>query len=774
VLDKQKKNNHMVRGIAMLKKMFIICFVVWAVISAAACTKTNQETKTDNITSSIGTTSELDLEDAIQLSDGIPEQFNFNTIIENDILKVSIDEGSDALQILDKRSGHIWEPSINANEKDLFLSETWEQNLASMFYIKFTQKSSDGQERIINTSIKSQKPYIWINKSNNSFTIKYYLANREIGFEVEYVLKDNTLEVSIPDSGIREDGDSKLVAIEMLPILGATPNGIDGYIMIPDGSGALVDFTNTLRRPSNYRWAVYSRFNIEMNPYDKLDMRDEQQLAKTGNVGTAMLPVYGVKVKDNAIVSFVTQGDSNFNIYLSTSGRAVDLNRVSGEFVFRNTYFLRGSDIRADGSQEADILHEIIEDKRIEMDRSIQYVFLTGENANYSGMANSYRNYLIENEKLNNSVEGMNSIPLNLELLMGIEEERIMFNKFISMTNFSQAQEIVDLFLEGGIRNINLNLKGWNKRGYGAHPFNYPAERRLGGNNALNDFMEYCKEKGIKTTTEVNFIDVIMSNANLAMRRSVVRDGSGYQVTDRLRERYLVNPKHAHINFESFITKMKDYEIGGVSFDRIGSLIYTDYSREEISYRNDTVEQWKRIMETAQNSYDFVSVRGGNLYTLKYADLLYDIPLGGSHSMVTDVDVPFYQMIVHGSIPYTTIPVNLYYDHTLQKLLNIEYGGLPYFILTYNQAYHLQNTDFNKLFSSYHQQWLDDATALYNEYNEKLLPVMKSYIVDHKRLDSDLVMNTYSNGYRIYINYSAEKVTFDGITIESMDYVIVQ
>lgn len=757
----------------MFKKMLIICLVAWIVISALACSKNNQETKSHNSENDIKKTTGIDLDGAMQLSDTIPEQFNFFPIAENDILKVSIDEDSDALQILDKRNGHIWEPVINANEKDLFLSETWEQNLASMFSIKYTQRGGDGQERIVTAAIRREKPYIWIDKGNNTFTVSYYLVNREIGFDVEYVLKENALEVSIPDSGIKEDGDSKIVAIEMLPMLGAAPNGIDGYILVPDGSGALVDFSNTLRRPSNHRWAVYSRFNIEMNPFDKLDMRDEQQLARTGNVSEAMLPVYGVKVEDNAIFSFATRGDSSFNIYLATSGRAVDLNRISGEFVFRNTYYVKGSNIRADG-QEEEILYEMIEDKRIEIDRSINYVFLSGKDANYSGMANIYRNYLVENGKLNNTIQDMKSIPLNLELLMGIEEERMLFNRFIPMTTFPQAQEIAELLWDEGISNINFNLRGWNRRGYGAHPFNYPAERRLGGNDGLYEFMEYCKERGFNATAEVNFIDLIMSNANFAMRRSVIRDGSGFQVTDVLRERFLINPYRSYDNFLSFITRMEDYEIGGVSFDRLGSFIYIDYNRSNMSHRNETIEQWKSIMEEAKNTYGFVSVRGGNLYTLKYADLIYDIPLGGSYARVTDEDVPFYQMIVHGSIPYATVPVNLYYDHTYQKLLNIEYGGLPYYILTHNQAYHLQNTDFNKLFSSYHKQWLDDVVELYKEYNEKLLPVMDSYIIEHKRLEPDLVKNTYSNGYRVFINYSEKEVTFDGITVDPMDYAIVE
>lgn len=70
-------------------------------------------------------------------------------------------------------------------------------------------------------------------------------------------------------------------------------------------------------------------------------------------------------------------------------------------------------------------------------------------------------------------------------------------------------------------------------------------------------------------------------------------------------------------------------------------------------------------------------IEGGNIYTLKYADYLFNIPVKSSGYHIGNETIPFFQMVVHGMIPYTSEPGNLAYDLKKQKLQWIEYGCLP-------------------------------------------------------------------------------------------------
>ena len=45
-------------------------------------------------------------------------------------------------------------------------------------------------------------------------------------------------------------------------------------------------------------------------------------------------------------------------------------------------------------------------------------------------------------------------------------------------------------------------------------------------------------------------------------------------------------------------------------------------------------------------------------------------------------------------------------------------------------------------------------------------------IVDHQYVQADVVEVTYDNGVKVYVNYTEEAVTVDGVTIDGMSYKV--
>jgi hypothetical protein len=479
-----------------------------------------------------------------------------------------------------------------------------------------------------------------------------------------------------------------------------------------------------------------------------------------------MLPVFGVKKEDNAFLAIIRQGDTDACVNLYPSGYITDLNRVSPEFTYRRLY----KDPRSDEK----ILYKIEKDL-VRTDREVEYRFLSGEEADYSGMANAYRNYLISNDKIDGNPGSVETIPVGLDFFMGIKEERILFDKFISATTFEQVGTILDRMLEEGVGNIDVNLIGWQKGGYGEYHLPPIPDRHLGGKKGLEKLSEYTASNKLRLYLQSNLTDLTDSSKGYTPRRDTVYQANGMVVTDMRQSKYLVNPVTAWNKLTAdFLPHTKRYPISGLNFEMLGSQLYHDYNDTNPSNRGQTAERWKDMLGKTKSEFGSVAVQGGNEYVLDKADRLFSIPSGDNGFFITSEPVPFFQMVVHGLLPYTSSqPGNLFYDFPRQKLKWIEYGYMPYFELTYKESSVLKNTDYNKLFSSYYEDWTDTIVDVYKEFNDRLGGIWSQIIVEHEKVMDDVYKITYGDGAQIYINYREEPVRVNGKDIPGLDYLVV-
>src|SRR5262249_40908502 len=92
--------------------------------------------------------------------------------------------------------------------------------------------------------------------------VTYDLKKLLLNITIDYTIKEEPrmdlpgqtvayLQATIPNGGVKEGGDCSsavspncfmVVTLELLPLFGAAPVGDDGYLMIPDESGAIVGF----------------------------------------------------------------------------------------------------------------------------------------------------------------------------------------------------------------------------------------------------------------------------------------------------------------------------------------------------------------------------------------------------------------------------------------------------------------------------------------------------------------------------------------------------
>ena len=702
---------------------------------------------------------------------------------ETEILTLYFNFEQPAIIVQDKRNGFLWKSFVSADEYDLeSLNKKWRSILRSLFTFNYYAVSKVQQKAVVDksnpfwdrhylagfflpvftdarsfTSAELAKHELEVTRIENGVRVKYLFVNYGINISVDLYIRHDTLHVDLPIKAIEEIKNFAVADLELLPFFGAASGDEDGYMFYPDGSGAL----SYLRRDKppvieRYIWPIFGSADVDLDKYELTSERGIKQV---------MLPVFGMKRGENAFAAFVTEGQYDTTINLRPVGDVVNLNRIHPEFIYRRVH--EYIHFTTDKSTA-------FSDELVAGDRAVQYVFLEGENADYSGMAETYRGYLLESGKMKSVVEAGDPIPLWMDLLMGVQEKRILSDKFIAATTFEQAEGILGMLTEQGVDTSKLNLIGWDKNGFGRSPMSLPPNKRLGGNSGIKSLINYATDNGASVYLQGNFVDAVPEGGNFSERRHMAQHKSGMVVTNRLQDRFIFNPVISFERYiERFLPKVRTYDIDGLSFDKMGSLVYFDYHYVNEVQREETAGYWRQFLDESLQRFGSSVVRGGNEYLLGFADWLLDIPDADSGYYIRDEVVPFYQMVVHGHLPYATVPGNLSYNHTIQKLKWIEFGSMPYYYLTYESPDLLTYTEANTLFSSEYAIWIETAADVYEEFNKKLYDTWDREMVEHERLRKGVVRVVYANGTTVYVNYNDVAEQADEYTVAPFDYLVV-
>ena len=165
-------------------------------------------------------------------------------------------------------------------------------------------------------------------------------------------------------------------------------------------------------------------------------------------------------------------------------------------------------------------------------------------------------------------------------------------------------------------------------------------------------------------------------------------------------------------------------------------------------------------------------VNGSNNYAMPYADFITNMEIKGSKFQIIDYRIPFYSMVIHGSIDYSGDPINLAADYEEQVLRTVESGAGLSFAFMGESTSVLVNSNYTHLYGADYQLWKDKATEIYERYEEELGHVFNQYIIGHEYLTDGVFVTAYEDGTQVYVNYNSYDVTQDGIEIPARDYKV--
>jgi len=590
---------------------------------------------------------------------------------------------------------------------------------------------------------------------------------------VEYRLEGDTLVVYVPGSKIEESEGFKIRNIELLKFFGAAGTDEQGYMFVPDGSGGLIYLNNGKKNAEIYSQRVYGD---DLND----NTRRRKQIAES-----ARLPVFGLKSGNHAWFAEIELGEAIASITADISGRQNSYNYIYASFQIRGEDELelyRGSR----GVEEI----QLLTDARYTGDMQIRFSFLAGEDATYSGMAKLYRERLRAAGKLK-PMEKESDLPFYVDVLGAIDKRKsflgVPYKGITAMTTVEEAGEIVDMLESRGIRNIRMRYLGWFNGGYShSLPSKVDMVNKLGSRKELKRLAERLEAMGGGLYPDVALQHVLRDSFTFKpasdSARFVTREQSLRHQYDRALNRmnsllggyWLLSPAKLPYFVDRFMKGYDKYGIDAVSLRDLGDLLHADYRVRWVVFRenakNIAVEQLAKLSER----YSDVLITGGNAYALPYADQIVNAPMESSRFNIVDETVPFYQMVIHGSVDYAGSPINLHDEQDMRYhlLRLLEYGAAPHFLWSYESSSELKFTRYDYLFSTRYTDWIDEAAELYARLNDALAGLRTKTIEEHVRHLDGVVEVRYSDGTSIFVNYTDETVTVGGVRIEARNFTV--
>ncbi len=558
-----------------------------------------------------------------------------------------------------------------------------------------------------------------------------------------------------------------IVSISILPFFGAATNSEDGYVFYPDGSGAITYFSG-----GNNEWNQFYSKDIYSNDginIEKSLFQSSQGLKKV------LLPLYGINKGKSGFIGVVKEGAENAFINYYPGGYQIPVHRADISFRYRREYDATGTSHNF-GANDLARAHRtaIIQKNRIPGDKEILYIFLPENQSDYSGMAVRYREYLINKGLLIKRIDKDENLPLAVDFLGGILEPGMLRDKYIPMTSFSQMAGIVSDLEDSGIDNMKIGVYGWMRNGHLRYPTDAEPDSRLGGYSGIKNLTEYIKDSGNDLYLHQNLVDVNRKSGRFTFAVDTVRNYNQIQESNRYRELFILNPFYIKGDFEDYtLGKFSKISNPGIMFQNLGSNIYYDYHKDHPAIKGDTLNIWNNIFKKASETVRVAAMEAAE-YSFPYLDMIYNAPMEATGYFYTDESVPFYQMVLYGNIPYSSDAFNLFYNYHYQKLKAVEYGCIPYFFITSESVDNLKYTEFRELFSPEYKDWEQDIKIAWNELNNRLAGIWGETMMNHNKINRDLVEIKYSNKSKIYINYSDKTMNHNNIIIPPMDFIVLK
>lgn len=763
--------------------ILVLSMMTTSPVNAYMITNAEQETSTETTVDTSGEDAQGEEE---YQADAVDEDFvardeakllkSMTKLAENSNFALYINENEeddeDLLALENKSNGFVWWSSPVNAMGDVNATNTLRQDLKSA--LSFTYGKPADRTTSNQRSAKNGKSTYKMIDNGVEITFKFKKAG--ITIPVQYTLEDDYLKVVVNTADIVEDNPSDtdgqiLTSMTLLGSFGAvSQEDCGGYFVIPDGSGALINFNNGKTFSKSYSSKIYGS--------------DTAMVPTTASAYTKQVnfPMYGIVRDDgNGLMAVAVQGDANASIKSSVSIQSKSsYNICNFEFTLRSTdtYYMGGDTTPLTVFEKGGIKTDTIE---------VRYYPLADKDLDYTNIAECYRNYLLSDVGVIQK-ETENASNMYVDLYGGVEKLTpvcgIPMTLKTSITSFDDAQSIISQLKGNGTDNMVVSYHNWTNAGIKnqvdikASPSN-----TLGGSGDFKSLKKYLSDNNIELYPVVQNDTFISGQGYYTFQNTNIRVSGSYSRVlsydlafgeqDKNKDSYsLLSPSSFSEIYSKLAKNYSSAKLEGVSIGSMTSLLYGDYGKQLLS-REDTQNIMTESLSNIQSSVGSVLGIGANEYTLPYLDHITDIPLSSSGYDIFDADIPFYQLVMHGIMPLATTPINASADSDALLLQAIATGMNPRYDMIYEETSILKDTEYDNLYYANYQHWVDTASQQYAFAKNILDAVSGSYITSYKQVD-DTILTEYANGTKTEVNLTDMSIKLNGTEYKYSDYVTIE
>ena len=616
---------------------------------------------------------------------------------------------------------------------------------------------------------------------SQGFTYEDYQKNKELykesnikevpAFNISmiYKLNGNTLTVTVPFSEISYRLKYPITQVSVLPYFGAAGPEEEGYLLIPEGSGSIINFNNGKTKQNGYYADVYG-----------WDYATERKAVITET--RAAFPAFGIAYPDSSVLSVINKGAEYAGITAEIAGKLGSYNYVRADYkmLHREQYEVTAR------SQSSQFVYE----EALPQNESIEQSFTFVDSGSYVDMAKAYRNILLPGAQKTKA----ENVPVAVELIGAIEKIQQVAGmpKVLPyrLTSYKEAGDIIQEIEELGVKGVSYKLSGFINGGIRQKLMkNVKFISVLGGKS---DFKKMLKN------TEATSAKLYLDGAVQTQYRSGFFDGfinyrdSARFVSDELcklyeyspiwygrdpdRDNYyLLNSKLRQKGADKFMNAGQKYKLDGLSFKDNGYLLSSDFNeRRHLTRAQEAANQVEQFEKAGEKGLG-IMINGGNDYAVKNADFITNLTLHGNQYAIIDAFVPFYEIALHGYVNYAGTPVNNAFEKEQLILESAEVAAGLNFSFMEASPRRIQETFYSEYYASCFDEWKEQLADIYKGYNSKIAPVVNSPICGHEYVGENVTRTVFENGYEIYVNFGyADFTTPSGKVIPERDYRVLK
>lgn len=577
---------------------------------------------------------------------------------------------------------------------------------------------------------------------------------------INYTLDRADLVVTVDISGIYEPEDFYLNRVSVLPGFGANTAADEGYMLLPDGVGSLVYNNSTASGSDELRVLFYG------------DDEAQEKESASDLSAVAAFPVFGIKSDEASVFAIVESGDAVSGMDVHLANQIYVRNMIMPWFYYR----IRGTVSSGQGSDNKNYAYS---QRVTEQPYVIRYHLLYGSRASYSGMADYYRSYLMAAGELMAAEDGSGwYTDVNIvgalsgqKTVLGVTTDAVL-----AASDYASVQRWIS---DTGLDCLSVNYEGVFNGGVdGSAPMKLKSVTSLGSDMERDELLgQEFVYPAISLQTVGKSGNGIKSNTDIA--KSINKKYAFYAdynlSTGQLKEDqkdFLISPVSYEKIGLGFLKAYADYSGTNLLVKDAGALLYSDFNENRKVPREESKLLLCHTLGQLKEAGLRLKIDGINAYVLKYGTAFTNVPTGSRKTEFADCEIPFVGMVLHGMVPYSVTPLNEAENYEAALLDMLECGANPGWRIITGDMSVLSDTEYTCYYSASADYWTDEIRSVNERLADFYTAIAKEVITDHSILPGGLIRVTYANGYKVYINRTAEAQTDGSIVVESNSFCL--